>query len=88
MSAVKSAVVMMPAKRPAPPAWGRNLISSSVEVAERIMREAVPEAAVKISWAEVVRLVAEATPSVGVTRVGLVEKTRLVEVVPVAPAAV
>ena len=32
--------------------------------------------------------VAEATPRTGVTSVGLVENTRLVEVVPVAPAAV
>ena len=33
-------------------------------------------------------LVADATPSVGVTSVGLVENTRLVLVVPVAPVAV
>ena len=32
--------------------------------------------------------VAVATPRTGVTRVGLVEKTKLVEVVPVVPAAV
>ena len=37
--------------------------------------------------AEVAREVADATPRVGVTSVGLVEKTKLVEVVPVAPAA-
>ena len=38
--------------------------------------------------AEVAREVAEATPKVGVTKVGLVLKTRLVDVVPVDPAAV
>ena len=38
--------------------------------------------------AEVAREVAEATPRVGVTKVGLVLKTRLVDVVPVDPAAV
>lgn len=38
--------------------------------------------------AEVARDVADATPRTGVTRVGEVENTRLVEVVPVDPAAV
>ncbi len=38
--------------------------------------------------AEVAREVAEATPKVGVTKVGEVEKTKLVLVVPVDPAAV
>lgn len=37
--------------------------------------------------ADVAREVALATPSTGVTSVGDVEKTRFVEVVPVAPAA-
>ena len=38
--------------------------------------------------ATLLTLVTEATPRVGVTNVGLVEKTRLVDVVPVAPEAV
>ncbi len=62
-------------------------MSSSVEVAERAMSGGVPAVAVKMSCAEVVKDVAEATPRVGVVSTGDVEKTRLVEVVPVVPAA-
>ncbi len=84
---VRSAVVMMPANLPAPPACGKNLMSSSVDVAERAMSGGVPAVAVKMFCAEVVKEVAVATPRVGVVSTGDVEKTRLVEVVPVVPAA-
>ena len=48
LSAVKSAVVKIPAKRPTPPAKGRSLKSSSVAVAERATSGAVPAVAEKI----------------------------------------
>ena len=85
--AVRSTVVMIPAKRAAPPVNGKNLISSSVAVEERIVKGSVPPVAVNIFCAEVVKDVAEATPSTGVTSVGEVEKTRFVFVVPVVPVA-
>ena len=75
-SAVRSAVVMMPANLPAPVVNGNSLKSSSVAVAERRTRGAVPPAAVKMFWAEVAREVPVATPSTGVTRVGVLAKTK------------
>ena len=48
LAEVRSAVVMIPAKRPAPPAKGKRLMSSSVAVAERRIKEAVPAVAEKI----------------------------------------
>ena len=75
-SAVKSAVVMMPANLPAPPAWGSKRMSSSVEVAERATNGAVPAVAEKMFWAEVAKLVPVATPKTGVVKVGLVANTR------------
>jgi len=67
---------MIPAKRPTPPLKGRSLKSSSVAVAERRTKGAVPPAAVKMFWAEVAMLVAVATPKAGVVKVGEVAKTR------------
>ena len=69
-SAVKSTVVMIPAKRPDPPSNGRNIRSSSLAVADRIMRGAVLPVAVKMFCAEVARDVPVATPILGVVRVG------------------
>ena len=83
-----SAVVKIPANLPTPPAWGKRYMSSSVAVAERRIKGAVAAVAVKMFWAEVAREVPVAAPRTGVTKVGLVEKTKLVDVVPVAPAAV
>src|SRR3989338_7445129 len=63
-------------------------MSSSVAVAERRIKGAVPAVWVKMFWAEVAREVPVATPKTGVTKVGEVENTRLVDVVPVVPPAV
>ncbi len=70
-----SAEVRIPANRPAPPAKGRTLISSSVAVAERKTVGAVPDAAVKMFWADVARLVPVAAPRTGETNVGVFAKT-------------
>ena len=79
---------MIPAKRAVPPACGKNWISSSVEVAERIITGLVPDVAVKMFCAEVAREVPVATPRTGVVRVGEVANTKLpVPVVPVTEAA-
>ena len=48
LSVVRSAEVRVPAKRPAPPANGRRVMSSSVAVAERRIKGAVAEVAVKM----------------------------------------
>src|SRR3990167_7742102 len=71
-----SAVVMMPANLPAPPAKGRNWMSSSVAVAERRMSGTEPAVWVKMFWAEVAREVPVAAPRTGVTRVGVSAKTK------------
>src|SRR3990167_6022577 len=63
-------------------------MSSSVAVAERRMSGTEPAVWVKMFWAEVAREVPVAAPRTGVIKVGEVEKTRLVLVVPVVPAAV
>lgn len=76
MAVVISAVVMIPANLPAPPVKGRRLMSSSVAVAERRIKGAVPPVAVKMFWAEVAREVAVATPRAGVVKEGEVPKTR------------
>ena len=78
----------MPANLPAPPAKGKSRKSSSVAVAERRIKGAVPAVAVKMFWAEVASEVPVAAPKTGVTKVGEVEKTKFVLVVPVVPAAV
>ena len=76
MAVVMSAVVRIPANLPAPPAKGRNWMSSSVAVAERRMSGTEPAVWVKMFWAEVAKEVPVAAPRTGVTRVGLVANTR------------
>ena len=57
-------------------------------MAERRMSGTEPAVWVKMFWAEVAREVPVAAPRTGVIKVGEVEKTKLVDVVPVVPAAV
>ena len=61
---------MVPANRPTPPAYGRNVRSSSVLVAERTTTGSVPAVAVKMFCADVASDVPVATPISGVTSVG------------------
>ena len=74
---------------------GKVMVVESVPARVKVLFtvRVLPSAMVKVEpVAGVVRVtllmvVAEATPKVGVTKVGEVEKTRLVEVVPVVPVA-
>ena len=61
---------MVPANRPTPPAYGRNIRSSSVLVAERTTTGSVPDVAVNTFCADVASDVPVATPISGVTSVG------------------
>jgi hypothetical protein len=63
----------------APPPTVSAVLKVAFETCPAVRLEAVPEA--------LVRTTADGVPRSGVTKVGEVEKTRLVEVVPVVPVA-